>query len=96
MNRAEFDRLVYDVVAGIPAGRVITYGRIAVLIGAPRCPRHVGRAMYHAPQGLPCHRVVGGRGNLVEGWPEQRTLLEREGVVFKPNGCVDLKQCLWI
>lgn len=88
---------VYRIVAAIPAGRVATYGQIAFLTGHPRRSRMVGHAMSHAPAGrcLPCHRVVNHAGRTAPGWPEQRTLLEREGVRFRRNGCADLDRHLW-
>ena len=39
--------------------------------------------------------VVNSAGRLAPNWPEQRQLLESEGVLFKPNGNVDLKQAQW-
>ncbi|MDY6289279.1 MAG: MGMT family protein, partial [Bacteroidales bacterium] len=53
--------VVYEIVAQIPQGRVLTYGAIARLAGYPNHSRLVGRVMRGAPDGqLPCHRVVGG------------------------------------
>ena len=43
----------------------------------------------------PCHRVVNHAGRTAPGWPEQRALLEDEGVTFKPDGHVDLKRHRW-
>ena len=40
-------------------------------------------------------RVVNSSGRLAPGWPAQRELLEREGVTFRRNGCVDLSKHLW-
>lgn len=91
----EFDREVYDVVAEIPAGRVATYGQIARLVGFPGQARRVGRAMAAAPEEVPCHRVVNAAGRTVPGWTDQRRLLEREGVRFRANGCVDLTTFGW-
>jgi methylated-DNA-protein-cysteine methyltransferase-like protein len=34
-------------------------------------------------------------GRTAPGWSRQRLLLEGEGVVFKPNGHVDMKRFLW-
>lgn len=92
---ADFDAEVYQIVAQIPAGRVITYGQIARLAGWPGQARRVGRAMALAPEGLPCHRVVNAAGRTVPGWTDQRELLEAEGVQFCPNGCVDLARAIW-
>lgn len=97
MNKANFYTEVYSVVKEIPFGSVITYGQIGYLIGKPRASRMVGQAMFHAPagKGLPCHRVVNSVGRLVPAWTEQRELLEKEGITFKKNGCVNLKKHLW-
>jgi len=95
MKKDEIKRRVYDIVADIPAGYVLTYGTLAALLGVPRNARLVGRIMSFAPRDLTSHRVVNAAGRTVPGWVEQRVLLEDEGVVFKPNGCVDLKKCLW-
>lgn len=92
---ADFFRDVYDIVAQIPRGRVLAYGQIARLTGSPAHARHAGRALASAPAGLPCHRVVDAAGRTAPGWPQQRALLEAEGVRFKSNGCVDLKQWGW-
>lgn len=92
---ADFDTEVYQIVAQIPAGRVITYGQIARLVGWPGQARRVGRAMALAPEGLPCHRVVNAAGRTVPGWTDQRELLEAEGVRLRPNGCVDLARAAW-
>lgn len=94
-----FDR-VYAVVATIPAGRVMTYGQIAGLLGGVYSARVVGFAMSAAPAllGLPCHRVVNRLGEMAGGMhfggaDEQRRILREEGVPFKANGCIDLEAC---
>ena len=92
---------VYQLVAQIPRGKVATYGQLALLAGSPRASRIVGAAMYRAPAGLPCHRVLYRDGTLCcdqafGGKEIQRQLLEaRRGVPFLPDGRVDLKRCLW-
>lgn len=93
----DYDKLVYKIVRAIPRGRVATYGQIAFLSGFPGRARMVGRAMAEAPpeRRLPCHRVVNAAGRTAPGWPEQRGLLDKEGVRFRPNGCVDLDRHQW-
>ena len=91
---------VYQLVAQIPKGKVATYGQLALLAGSPRASRIVGAAMYRAPAGLPCHRVLYRDGTLCcdqafGGKEIQRQLLEAEGIDFLPDGRVDLKRCLW-
>ena len=88
---------VLNIVAQIPYGRVTTYGHIAVLAGWPSHARMVGRTLRYTPgaEKLPCHRVVNIAGRTAPGWSRQRTLLEEEGVAFKPNGQVDMGRHLW-
>ena len=90
-----------DIVREIPAGRVATYGQIARLAGMPRCARTVGYAMADCRDpSVPCHRVVdrfGGTKAVFDTYAPgtQRALLEAEGVVFRPDGTVDLEKCQW-
>lgn len=88
---------VYNLVAQIPAGKVLTYGLIAQYLGRPRHTRWVGRALKEAPKEmyLPAWRVVNSQGRTAPGWPEQQDMLEYEGVSFKKNGMVDLAKHLW-
>ena len=88
---------VYGIVKEIPVGRVATYKQIAVLVGFPQHARWVGRALRNVPDALgrPCHRVVNGCGRLVPSWPEQKALLEAEGVAFRRNGNVDMRCYAW-
>lgn len=93
----DFDEEVYDIVRQIPAGRVVSYGQIARLIGQPNQARRVGVAMKNAPaeRQLPCHRAVNSQGRTVPGWSEQRLLLEAEGVRFTSDSRVDMKSFVW-
>lgn len=97
MEKKIFFQEIYNVVASIPVGKVLTYGQVACLIGKPSCSRRVGQAIHQAPAdlGLPCHRVVNSQGRLASCWPEQRDLLKKEGVSFKKNGCVDMVLNRW-
>ena len=90
--KADFYTEVYNIVKEIPEGNVVTYGQLAKLARRPQCSRMVGQAMFNAPRelNLPCHRVVNSQGRLAPNWTEQRELLEKEGIAFKKNGCVDL------
>lgn len=92
----------YEVTRRIPAGKVATYGQIAGLAGMPRCARTVGYAMAaNQDPTVPCHRVVdrfGGTKSAFDTFAPgtQRALLEAEGVVFRPDGTVDLDLCRWM
>ncbi len=92
-----FCREVYTIVQAVPVGSVTTYGDVACLLGKPQCSRMVGRVLKQVPKELhiPCHRVVNASGRLAPGWDEQRELLTNEGVLFRPNGTVDMKIFRW-
>lgn len=95
-----FPKRIYDLVAQIPEGKVATYGQLAFMAGSPRAARIVGAAMYRAPAGLPCHRVLYGDGRLCcdqafGGKEIQRQMLEEEGITFLPDGRVNLQNHLW-
>ncbi|MBR3908271.1 MAG: MGMT family protein [Clostridia bacterium] len=90
---------IYEVVKGIPKGKVMTYGQVALLAGNPHWARVVGYALHNnpSPQTVPCHRVVNREGKVAAafvfgGSNAQRELLEREGVTFEADGRIDLKK----
>ena len=94
------ERLIYEVlsvVEEIPPGKVATYGQIAKLIGKANNSRLVGKILSISQQygNYPCHRVVNHAGRTAPGWTEQSALLQCEGVRFKRNGYVDLRECQW-
>ena len=98
MTRAIRQR-VHALVRRVPAGRVVTYGQVAALVGAPRAARAVGQAIRVCPPGVPWHRVVNGRGTISRrgdgsGALSQRFLLEGEGVRFS-RGRIDLGRYRW-
>ena len=100
-EQPSFFEQIYALVAGIPAGRVMTYGQIALALGHPRAAKVVGSAMRLAPErlALPCHRVVNARGGLAPSDAFgasglQRQLLLEEGVPFLRDGRIDLDRCL--
>jgi methylated-DNA-[protein]-cysteine S-methyltransferase len=63
----EFERAVWEQIAGIGYGETRTYGSIATALGDPGAARAVGTACNHNPLPIvvPCHRVVGAGGKLV-------------------------------
>jgi methylated-DNA-[protein]-cysteine S-methyltransferase len=80
---SEFDRRVWEVIAGVAYGETTTYGEIARCLGANTEPRDVGAAVGRNPVCIivPCHRVVGAAGRLTGyagGLGRKRTLLEIE------------------
>lgn len=92
---------IYDIVRQIPAGKVMTYGQIARMIGMPHFSITVGNAMASCrDESVPCHRVVDRGGGTKAAFDTyspgtQRAWLEAEGVVFRPDGTVDLTASQW-
>jgi len=91
---------VFALVRVCPAGRVTTYGWLAKAVGYPRGARMVGWIMNESPQGVPAQRVINSKGELSGNWAfttpgGMRKMLEEEGIVFSPEGRVDLKRYGW-
>ena len=79
----EFDRRVWELIAGVPYGETTTYGDLARELGAGTDPRDVGAAVGRNPLCIvvPCHRVVGKNGALTGyagGLGRKRFLLNLE------------------
>ena len=91
-----FDR-VYEIVAKVPKGRVVSYGQIARMLGSPGAARTVGWALSVCPENLPWQRVVRSDGSIAGGgFAELRlTMLKEEGVSFLEGDIVDMERCEW-
>src|SRR5919202_2010973 len=81
------DSDVYDLLLGIPAGKVSTYGDLAKALGKPSASREIGRILGRNPNPItvPCHRVVmsdGKVGGYAHGSDKKIKLLEEEGISF--------------
>lgn len=90
---------IWLALAQVPSGRVVTYGDLAALAGAPRAARLVGHTLRKLPRDsrLPWHRVINAQGRISLPQPaaqRQIALLESEGVTLL-NGRVDLKKYRW-
>ncbi len=101
--KANFFDKVYEVVHGIPRGRVTTYGAIAAHLGSKGSSRMVGWAMNHAHRAcpdIPAHRVVNRLGVLTGkhhfGSPAMmQQLLENEGIIVKDDQVVEFREKFW-
>ena len=92
--------LIYQVLSAvgeIPEGKVASYGQIARLIGREKNARLVGKVLSMAEfyGDYPCHRVVNHAGRTAPHFEDQKRLLLEEGIVFMPNGCVDMEKYQW-
>lgn len=96
----EYLEAVLDLVAAIPAGRVMTYGTIAEEVrGAVGRggPRQVGTVLSRAGSGVPWWRVVNASG-LPPAFKRAEALavLRDEGCPLAPDGArVRLRDALW-
>ncbi len=91
--RTEFQQKVLLATRAIGFGETISYGDLAARVGSPRAARAVGTVMAsnQIPIIIPCHRVVGTRGELTgfsapRGIHLKRQLLELERLSILPRG----------
>jgi methylated-DNA-protein-cysteine methyltransferase-like protein len=97
---AKYRERVYRIVRRIPAGRVMTYGQIAYMLGEGYTPRTVGFVMHGADDRTPWHRVINSQGRCSTGRvvlpsDKQQRMLEQEGIKFDKSGKCDLEKFLW-
>ncbi|WP_421866188.1 MGMT family protein [Motiliproteus sp.] len=92
---------IWQALAAIPSGSVVSYGQLAELAGLPGCARLVGHTLKKLPEGtrLPWHRVINaaGRISFEVGSPrfvEQKQRLLAEGVEFH-NNRINLNRHRW-
>lgn len=98
-----FRELAYRLVLRIPAGRVMTYGLVARVLGAGYDARAIGNIMYATPDDgrhIPWHRVINSQGGcstagLTTPPDLQQRLLEAEGIVFNDKGRCRVDDYLW-
>ena len=79
---------VYEIVAKIPCGKVMTYKSVGKAVGNLN-PRVVGNILHQNPDSstVPCHRVIRSDGKIASNYAfggenEQREKLKQEGVIF--------------
>ncbi len=87
MNK-KYQELVYQLVAKIPLGKVMTYGQIAKVLKI-KSPRLVGQILHQNQDSkkIPCHRVVFADGSLSTSYAfggeiRQKEKLRKEGITF--------------
>lgn len=83
---------IWQVVATIPRGKVVSYGGVAKMAGMPNAARFVGTTLRNLPKetSLPWHRVVRASGELAfpvdsQAYNTQKRKLLAEGVVFNKH-----------
>lgn len=97
---SEFKQRVIAVIQHIPYGTVVSYGQVAVMIGAPRAARQVGWLL-NSSEGsidLPWWRVVNNvgylsiRGTNASDKTLQAKLLRAEGIEVSDDFHLDMQQ----
>lgn len=89
------------IVSEVPAGKVVSYGQVALLAGAPRAARQVGAVLrgLREWEDVPWQRVINAKGRIstykVGAGELQRALLEAEGIEFDDDERVDLRRYRW-
>ena len=85
----QFQKMVWNAIANIPKGKVLTYQELAMKIGNPKSFRAVASACANNPYipEIPCHRVVrkdGGLGGYSAkgGIARKKNMLQKEGHKF--------------
>ena len=88
----KFQKKVWNAIANIPEGKVLTYQELAVKVGHPKSFRAVASACGKNPyiSEIPCHRVVrkdGGLGGYSAegGIKRKKYILEKEGHKFNKH-----------
>jgi len=100
--RVEYVQAVLDVAALIPAGQVLSYGDIAVLLEHGG-PRQVGSVMSHHGSGAPWWRVIRASGEplahheflALEKYLAEETALRGETAGDHPSWRVDMARARW-
>lgn len=96
--------IIYQIVRQIPKGKVATYGQVADLANLYGKARLVGYALYRVDiylSDVPWHRVINAKGEISQSTSRfgadylQRSLLEQEGIIFSPQGKINLREYLW-
>ena len=92
-----FSEKAIEIIQSIPAGKVATYGQIALLAGNHRNARRVSRLIHTCSKkyNLPWHRIVNIQGKISlkdEKFEIQYEMLKAEGIVFGIGNAIDLKK----
>ena len=100
VNSPGYRERVFDIVRRIPAGRVMTYGQLADILGEGYTARTIGFVMHTAGDEDPWQRVINAQGSCSTGRvllppDKQQRMLEAEGISFDAKGRCELARYRW-
>jgi len=100
VERLEILHHMHHILARIPAGRVLSYGRLAELAGAPGQARLAAWLCRHLPDpDLPWHRVLSSDGcSRIPDFAARQEQFHRlwlEDVPFRASEQVDMSLASW-
>ncbi len=95
-----FRKEVLNFIKSVPAGKVVSYGQVALMCGKPRGAREVGWILrsINEDSGVPWWRVVNNMGKISISGHEpldknvQASLLHADGVVVSEDFTLDIKK----
>lgn len=87
LHGTDFQNKVWNLLAEMPFGKMVSYGELAAMANHPRAARAVGSAMAknQIPIIIPCHRVIPTSrklGNYTGGVDIKEQLLKLEGIQY--------------
>lgn len=97
----ELSKRIVEIIKSVPHGKVLTYGGVAALAGAPRGARQVSWLLKTQTKkhSLPWWRVINSKGKISikdpVGYQLQKNYLEEEGIRFTTCDEVELNKYLW-
>lgn len=97
----EFSIRVIKIIKSVPKGKVLSYGRVALLAGSPYAARQVGWLLNSSSSkyDLPWHRIVNSKGKISLkdeiSFIEQKERLVSEGITFKNRDTINIKEYMW-
>ncbi|MCF6318084.1 MAG: MGMT family protein [Proteobacteria bacterium] len=88
---------IIKIIRSIPAGKVASYGQVALYAGNHRGARQVSRTLHTCSKkyNLPWHRVINSQGKISltgEKFELQYGLLKEEGIEFGLNNTINFKK----
>lgn len=94
---SRFKDQVLKVVSTVPYGKVVSYGQVAWMVGAPRAAIQVGWILHEFGESSPWWRVINREGRISTTCEEhtallQKKILEDEGIAVSKYLMIDFSK----